>query len=76
MLFRSMARNINRDLLAKRKKNLNLEFQEIIQDIGKAVLNSQYKQLRTKQETVDFFFYYLYSQCLLGKKTAREKGKC
>ncbi|NRA87201.1 MAG: hypothetical protein HRU28_07360 [Rhizobiales bacterium] len=72
----SMARNINRELLAKRKKNIDVEFQEIIQDIGKAVLKSQYERLRTKQETIDFFFYYLYSQCLLGKKTALEKSKC
>lgn len=71
-----MARCINRDVLAKRNKYIHIEFQEIIQDIGKTVLKSQYVNLCNMQETIDFVLYYLYSQCLLGRKTTQEKKKC
>ena len=69
----SVAKAVNRDLLARRRKNKHLQFQEIIQNIAKTLLGSQYETLSNKQETIEFVLYYLYSQCLLGQKTAQEK---
>lgn len=69
----SVAKAVNRDLLARRRKNKHLQFQEIIQNIAKTLLDSQYEKLSNKQETIEFVLYYLYSQCLLGQKTAQEK---
>ncbi|WP_422137703.1 ABC-three component system protein [Endozoicomonas sp. ALC020] len=72
----SVAKSVNRELLARRRKSEHLQFQEIIQNIAKTLLESQYEKLSNKHETVEFVLYYLYSQCLLGRKTVQEKKQC
>ncbi|HIF9244725.1 TPA: ABC-three component system protein [Photobacterium damselae] len=68
------AKSLNMEILSKRSRFGDKEFQEIIQDLGNTLVESQYEALQGKVDTIRLVLYYLYSRCLLGRKTEDEKN--
>ena len=62
---------LNRKIFIKRK-NFDT-FEDLLTSIEEALLESQFKSLQGKENTIIFFLYYLYACCLIGKKTDEEK---
>lgn len=65
--------SLNRKIF-KNRSNYD-SFEEVLEDIENTLIDSQYKQLKGMEKTVNLFLYYLYSNCMIGKKTDGEK-KC
>lgn len=67
---------LNRQIESKRHQSqyANVQYQAILQDIGNELLKNQYDKLQPIQDAVDFVLYYLYSQCLVGRKTPKERA--
>lgn len=65
--------SLNRKIFIKRS-NFDT-FEDLLNSIEEALLDSEFNTLQGKEYTIIFFLYYLYACCLIGKKTAEEK-KC
>ncbi|MEZ8468324.1 ABC-three component system protein [Vibrio splendidus] len=68
-----IAKSINQDILSKRSQFSEKGFQVVIQNLGNTLVEAQYEALQGKQSTISLVLYYLYSRCLLGRKTLKEK---
>jgi len=70
-LVSNIVSSLNKKIFIKRKHFDT--FEELLSSIEEALLDSEFKHLRGKEDTISLFLYYLYSACLIGKKTKEER---
>jgi len=64
--------SLNKKIFMKRK--FFDTFEELLISIEEALLDSEFKHLQGKEDTISLFLYYLYTACLIGKKTKEERA--
>lgn len=67
----NIVENLNKKIIIKRKKFG--PFEDLLDEIENALLENEFETLKGKGEIISLFMYYLYSSCLIGKKTDKEK---
>jgi len=67
----SIVKNLNRKISAHRVKYNT--FEELLLSIEDTLVDTEIDHLRGKESTVALFLFYLYSNCMIGRKTEGEK---
>jgi len=67
----SIVSNLNRKISACRANYST--FEGLLISIEDALVDKEIDHLRSKESTVALFLFYLYSNCMIGKKTEEEK---
>ena len=70
-LISNIVSSLNKKIFMKRKHFDT--FEELLSSIEEALLDSEFKHLQGKEDTISLFLYYLYTACLIGKKTKEEQ---
>lgn len=68
----NIASSLNRKILINREE-FNT-FEKILLQIEDSLIDSQFQKLQGMESVVNLFLYYLYANCLIGKKSEEENS--
>ena len=69
-LVGKIVKSLNRKIMAGYKDFES--FEEVLVSIENALLDSQYRSLNNKEDSISLFLFYLYANCFIGRKTEEE----